>query len=86
LICLMTYERHTGWFSRLGIWLGWGAYLAAVLDSIENIALWNLLSSDTSHLWPILAFWCASFKFTFILSGLVYGMIGWVYPSKKPLK
>jgi len=83
LICLMVTERHTGWFSRLGIWLGWGAYLAALFDSIENIALWNLLSSDTSQIWPILAIWCASIKFTLILSGILYGVIGWVYPSKK---
>jgi len=83
LICLMASERYTGWFSRLGTLLGWGAYLAALFDTVENIALWNLLSSDISHIWPILAMWCASFKFTFIIIGLLYGIIGWVYPMNK---
>jgi len=86
LICMMASERHIGWFSRLGTWLGWGAYLAAIFDSIENIALWNLLSSEISHTWPILALWCATFKFILIISGVLYGIIGWVYPTEKNMK
>ncbi len=83
LICLMASGRTTGLFSGLGAWLGWGAYLAAVFDSIENIALWNLLVSDASHFWPILAMWCASIKFILIISGVLYGFIGRVLPIRK---
>lgn len=82
LACLMASKRQAGWFSRLGAWLGWGAFLAALLDAIENIALWNLLSGNGPSTWPVVAAWCASFKFAFILSGILYALIGWALPKK----
>jgi hypothetical protein len=84
LACLMASTRKSGWFSRLGTWLGWGAFLAATLDAIENIALWNLLSGNVPNNWPAVAAWCAIFKFTFILLGVMYALIGWVLPGKNP--
>jgi hypothetical protein len=85
LACLMAAGRHPGWFSSLGAWFGWGAFLAATLDAIENISLWNLLSGNISNTWPALAAVCATFKFTFILLGIFYALIGWLLPRKKLL-
>ena len=83
LSCLMVSAKHTGRFSSLGTWLGWGAILAAILDSIENIALWNLLIGKTVPYLPQVAAWCASIKFTFILLGILYGLAGWLMPKKR---
>lgn len=81
--CLMTSLKHSGWFSKVGFWLGWGAFLAASMDAIENLALWKQLSGNMIPLWPILAAWCASIKFTLLLVGISYILLGWVLPKKK---
>jgi hypothetical protein len=83
LICLMASERHTGWFSILGIWLGWGAVLAALFDSIENIALWNMLSGPPSVIWSPLAMGCAILKFSILIFGISYPFIAWIIPNDK---
>lgn len=82
LACLMASTKHSGWFSRLGAWFGVGVFLAAMFDTIENICLWNLLNGNISPVWSILAFWCATFKFTLIVLGLFYAMVGWLLPRK----
>ncbi|HBG74187.1 MAG: hypothetical protein A2X25_03915 [Chloroflexi bacterium GWB2_49_20] len=78
LACLMASNRKSGWFSSLGAWLGWGAFLAVLLDATENIALWNLLNGNGLIAWPEVAAWCASIKFALILSGILYALIGWI--------
>jgi hypothetical protein len=82
LACLMASGRHGGWLSRLGAWLGWGAFLAAGLDAVENISLWNQLIGNTTSTWPVVAAVCATIKFTFILLGIVYALTGWLLPRK----
>jgi hypothetical protein len=82
LACLMISKKHSGWFSLLGVWLGWGVFLAAISDSIENISLWNLLTGNISSVWPVLAAWCAIIKFAIILLGIIYSLAGWLIPRK----
>ena len=82
LACLMSSAKHTGWFLSLGTWLGWGSILAAGMDSIENIALWNLLIGKTASYLPQVAAWCATIKFLFIFLGILYGLVGWILPKK----
>lgn len=82
LACLLASGRHKNWFASIGIWLGWGAFLAAFLDAIENIGLWNSLLGQVSNPWPAISFWCAIIKFTLILLGIFYGLVGWVLPRK----
>lgn len=83
LACRLAAGRHKGWFADLGAWLGWGVFLGAILDAIENIGLWNTLLGSVSTSWPEVTFWCASFKFALILLGIAYGFIGWILPKKK---
>jgi hypothetical protein len=83
LACLLAAGRHAGWFASIGAWLGGGLFLAALLDAIENIGLWNSLLGNYNSIWPQVSFWCASFKFALILLGIVYGLIGWIIPRSK---
>ncbi len=83
LACLLAAGRQKGWFAAPGAWLGWGVFLAAIFDALENIGLWHSLLGPVSSLWPAVSFWCATFRFTLILLGIVYGLIGWILPEKK---
>lgn len=80
---LLAAGRHPGWFASLGAWLGWGAFLAAILDAVENIGLWNSLLGNVNSTWPEVSFWCASLKFGLILLGILYGLVGWLWPKRK---
>lgn len=80
---LLAAGRHAGWFTRLGAWMGWGALLAALLDAVENFALFKLLLNNIFSPWPAIAYWCATVKFTFLLLGLTYAIIGWLWPRGK---
>jgi hypothetical protein len=78
---LLAAGRHAGWFARLGAWLGWGALAAALFDAVENFSLWQFLLGDFQALWPHLAAFCATVKFTLLLLGLAYAVIGWLWPK-----
>ncbi|MBI4732705.1 MAG: hypothetical protein HY781_11405 [Chloroflexi bacterium] len=79
---LLATGRHPGLFAKLGAWLGWGTILAAVFDAVENIGLWNILLGNVNSTWPEVSFWCASLKFGLILLGMLYGLVGWLWPKK----
>jgi len=83
LACWLVADRHSGWYSKIGSWFGLVGFLAAFFDAIENIALWNLLSGNITQFLPVLAFWCATIKFTLIILGILYALIGWLVPSNK---
>jgi hypothetical protein len=80
--CLLAAGRHPGWFAKLGAWFGWGAFAAPLFDAVENIGLWNSLLGHVNSAWPVVSFWCATFKFALILLGIFYGLIGWLWPKK----
>ncbi len=72
---LLTADRRGGVWAALGNALGWGAYLATVFDSVENIALFSILNGAAGTN-PQIAFWCASVKFGLLLLGLGYALAG----------
>ncbi len=80
---LLAASRHTGGFAKLGAPLGWGALLAALFDAVENFSLWQFLLGDFQKLWPSLAAFCAIIKFTLLLLGIIYALIGWMWPKVK---
>lgn len=59
-------------FSTAGFLLAWAMFATAVLDMIENYALWQLLLGSTNAHWPTLATLCATLKFGLILAGIGY--------------
>ena len=76
--------RHPGWFATFGAWLGWGAYAAALFDAVENYALARMLMMN--QVWspyPEVAAFSASVKFILLSLGLVYALVGWLWPKKE---
>ncbi len=64
-----------------GVILAWLLGLAAILDAIENAALWHMLVRGAADPWPQIAFWCAAPKFAIVALGLVYALVaflGWI--------
>ena len=80
---LLAAGRHPGAFAKLGAWLGWAALIAPLFDAVENYALLRSLLSQLFSLWPLVASVCATVKFALLLLGLVYALIGWVWPRNK---
>ncbi|MCP4361382.1 MAG: hypothetical protein GY796_25510 [Chloroflexi bacterium] len=64
--------------ATVGIWLAWSVWLAAVLDYVENFALFQMMFGATNSFWPLLAFVCATIKFIFIILALLYALVGWL--------
>jgi hypothetical protein len=60
----------------LGLLLAWGLGLAALLDAMENSALWQVLQGSALAAWPLLARWCAIVKFSLVIAGLFYAGAG----------
>ncbi len=58
--------------AMLGLLLAWGLGLAALLDAVENLALWQVLQGSTAGAWPATARWCAIAKFVLVGAGLFY--------------
>jgi hypothetical protein len=79
---LMALRKHSGVFSGIGIYVGWGALLAALLDAIENIALWRLLAGISTPFCPRVAAVAATIKFALIMLGLLFALAGWLLPKK----
>ena len=79
---LLAAGRHPGWFANLGAWMGYCSFAAAIFDGVENIGLWNSLLGHAESVWPAISFWCATVKFSVILLGILYGLIGWLWPKK----
>jgi len=80
---LLASGRQGSWFTALGAWLGWGAYVAALFDAVENYALARmLLLNQVWSPYPEVAAFSASVKFVLLSLGLVYALVGWLWPNK----
>jgi hypothetical protein len=80
---LLAAGRHPGWFSRLGPWAGWGVFLAAAWDGIENAGQFQQLFHGQVDLAPFVGV-CASLKFALLGFAILYALVGWLWPAKKP--
>ena len=79
---LLAAGRHKGWFGILGAWLGWGVYAAALFDAVENYALARmLLLNQVWSPYPEIAALSASVKFVLLSLGLIYALVGWLWPK-----
>ena len=79
---LMVLRKRSGWFAKLGAYVGWGALLAALFDAVENIALWRLLSGTATPFCPRVASIAATIKFSLIILGILFALLGWLLPKK----
>lgn len=77
--CMMaadTFPRKKLKFAAVGRWLAWGLIVAGLLDVIENISLLVMLFVAPSQPWALIAAACAVPKFTLVLLGLMYALLG----------
>jgi hypothetical protein len=79
---LLAMGKHSGWFKSIGAVAGYGAFAAALLDVVENYALFQVLLGRVYSPYPEIAFTCASLKFGLLIYGLLYALIGWLLPKK----
>jgi hypothetical protein len=47
-------------------------FIAALFDSIENVALIKIILGDSKQIWPLIAYYFASLKFIIILICILY--------------
>jgi hypothetical protein len=80
---LLATGRHPGRFASLGVWVGWGAFAAALFDAAENICLFNLLLGNSGENFAGMAAIYATVKFALILLGIGFAVLGWIWPKKK---
>jgi hypothetical protein len=77
--CILTaraLSRTMKKVSLMGATLAWAQLGAALLDTLENISLIQVLSGAENVFWPVLAFWCAVPKFFIVAVGLFYIVAG----------
>lgn len=65
---------RTHWLVSLGGLLAWGAWVGAVFDAIENVALLDMLRGPVASPAPQIAAACASAKFVLVYAGIAYAL------------
>lgn len=78
---LLAAGRHPGLFARLGSWIGLACFLAAILDGLENLGQFQQLFGGQVELAVVIGLLATS-KFALILLGILFGLAGWLWPSK----
>ena len=78
---LLAAQKHSGWFRSLGAVAGYGAFVAVLLDAVENFALWRVLSGAFESNYPAIAAFCATIKFVLLIVGMIYAFGGWLLPK-----
>ena len=58
-----------------GLLLGWGLWVAALFDAVENVALTVILFGTVAVPYPQMAQMCAILKFGLIVLGLVFAAV-----------
>ena len=79
---LLAANWHSGWLKSIGALAGYGAFVAALFDAIENYALFQILLNQIHSPYPELAFYCASIKFSLLIFGILYALIGCFWPRR----
>lgn len=77
--CMHTEHGLPNKISKSLIVLAWLQPLAALLDSVENLALYQIISGSWKPLWPILAAACAAPKFGIVLLAISACLFGSIY-------
>jgi len=62
--------------TKIGLFLAWLIWLAALLDAVENVALLQMLGGSSVAFWPALSYWCAMIKFDIVILTLLYVVTG----------
>lgn len=65
-----------GFWKLLAVLLAWSLWGAAVLDAVENYALFTMLVNGASEPWPQVAWISALVKFAIVIIGISYVLVG----------
>ena len=79
LACVQVGNGMTKRLANVFLILAWLQPVAALLDVIENLALYQILNGSLNSIWPTLAAGCAAPKFIFVLLAIVACLGGVVY-------
>ncbi len=79
---LLVAQKHQGWIQSLAVLAGYGAFVAALFDAVENYSLLHVLLGAYQSSYPAIAAFCASVKFGLLIFGLFVGLLGWILPKK----
>lgn len=86
LACIQLAKAIHGKIKNIIVVIAWLQPLAAILDAIENLALYKIVEGSHEIHWPLLAAWCAGPKFAIAGIGLLTIAIGgisvWLRKSK----
>jgi hypothetical protein len=69
--------KHSKMYA-IGIAMIWCVFLAAFFDSIENVALIQLLRGDLQQKWSSIAYYFAYLKFSLLALGILYVILNFV--------
>jgi hypothetical protein len=75
LIDLLKMRRNV---KRLALLLATSLSVAALLDAVENAALFTMLVNGVTSPWPQISFVCATIKFGLVILGLAFVLVGFV--------
>lgn len=71
---LLAGNGKANWYRSITAWLGWGAFVAALFDVVENYCLWHALTGSVDPIFPQIAAFCATIKFTLLIAGLLLAL------------
>jgi hypothetical protein len=72
---LLAGNGRANWYRAVTSWLGWGAFAAALFDAVENYSLWRTLAGSVDPIFPQLAAFCATIKFSLLTAGLLAALL-----------
>jgi len=76
LACRAVADGLKGSIQKVINIIAWLQPLAALLDAVENLSLYQMAAGSWKPIWPLLSVVCAVPKFTIALSGLVILIVG----------
>lgn len=78
---LLVAQKHSGWLNTLAVIAGYGAFIAALFDALENYALFHVLLGGYVR-YPEIASFSAIVKFGLLIFGILVCLIGWLVPNR----
>lgn len=79
---LLAAQRQAGWIHSILALAGYGAFVAALFDAVENYALFRVLLGWVDSSYPEIAATCALIKFSLLAFGILAALIGWFFPTQ----
>jgi hypothetical protein len=76
LACRTVADRLSGGWQMVINIVAWLQPMAALLDAVENLSLYQMVAGSAKKIWPTLSVMCAAPKFIIALTGVTVFVIG----------